>query len=90
MATGASPTGTVNNLFTEASNILAALAGAAAVLYIMWYGIQYITAGGSPDKAKQARAGIVNGIIGIVIVVAAYAIVRLGTTIASNISNILT
>ena len=63
------------------------VAGVLAIFYLIWAGIQYITSAGSPDKAKAARGGIINAIIGIVIIVAAYFIIKfavgLGTTASS-------
>jgi len=76
-------TGTFSNLF-DAGTLLA---GTLAIGYLIWSGIQYITAGGSPDKTKAARAGIVNAVIGIIIITAAYAIVRLGVTIGAAIQS---
>ena len=74
-------TGTFSNLF----NAITLAAGTLAIGYLIWAGIQYITAGGSPDKAKAARAGIVNAVIGIIIITSAYAIIRVGVTIGAAI-----
>ena len=49
-------------------------AGVAAVVYLLWAGILYITAGGDEAKAGKARTGIVNAIIGIVIIILAFVI----------------
>jgi hypothetical protein len=49
-------------------------AGVAAVIYLLWAGILYITAGGDEAKAGKARTGIVNAVIGIVIIVLAFVI----------------
>jgi len=79
--------GFVTKLGGDILNTLTLIAGTAAVLFLIWYGIQYIMAGGSPDKAKAARAGIVNAVIGIIIIAAAYGIIRLATTIAATINS---
>lgn len=42
--------------------------------YTLYAGILWMTASGSPDKIKQAKGMITNGIIGLVIVSAAYSI----------------
>ena len=47
-----------------------------AVLYLIYGGIQYITAGGDADKASKGRVTITNAIIGIVIILAAFAIYK--------------
>ncbi len=55
------------------------IAGILAVLFLIYSGILYITAGGNPDSAKKGQQGIINAIIGIVIITIAY---FLATTIA--------
>ncbi len=50
------------------------IAGFLAVIYLIWAGIQYISgAGGGADAAKKQ---IINAVIGIIVIVLAYAIVR--------------
>jgi hypothetical protein len=59
-------------------NILAIalwIGGGLAVVYLVWAGIMYVTAGGDQEKATQARTAIVNAIIGIVIIALALTIV---------------
>ena len=46
-----------------------------AIIYLVMSGISYITAGGDSEKADGARKGIVNAIIGLVIIALAYVIV---------------
>jgi len=48
------------------------IAGALAIIYIIYSGILYITAAGNPDSAKKGQQGLVNGMIGLVIVVLSY------------------
>jgi len=55
------------------------IAGFLAVFYLIYAGVQYITSNGVPDKAKAARGAIINAIIGIIVIVASYAIIRLAT-----------
>ncbi len=50
------------------------IAGALAVIYLLYAGIAYITAGGDETKATKARTAIVNAIIGIIIIVLAFVI----------------
>lgn len=52
------------------------IAGFLAVVYLIYAGITYIMAGGDPAKAEKARTGIVNAIIGIIIIVLAFVIER--------------
>ena len=46
-----------------------------AVIYLVYAGIQYVTASGDAEKAKLARQGIINAIIGIVVILIAVALV---------------
>lgn len=75
------PTGTVNtdaNIKTLVTNILTIVfyvAGVLAVVYLIYSGILYITAAGNPDSAKKGQQGIINAIIGIIIVILAIVIV---------------
>lgn len=50
------------------------IAGALAVIYLLYSGILYITAGGDETKATKARTGIVNAVIGVIIIVLAFVI----------------
>lgn len=51
-------------------------AGLIAVAYIIWSGYTYMTAGGSAESAEKGRAGIVNAVTGLVIILLAYLIVN--------------
>ena len=48
--------------------------GVVAVIIILWGGFMWMTSGGAEDKVKSARKLIIMGIIGLAIVLAAYAI----------------
>ncbi|MFA6493386.1 MAG: pilin [Patescibacteria group bacterium] len=50
-------------------------AGMLAVVYLIYGGILYITAGGDAEKATKGRTALVNAIIGIVIILLALVIV---------------
>ncbi|EKD56479.1 MAG: hypothetical protein ACD_58C00176G0003, partial [uncultured bacterium] len=49
-------------------NLILLIAGILAVIYLIYSGILYITAGGDTGKAEKGRTGIVNAIIGLVII----------------------
>lgn len=49
-------------------------AGILATIFLIYAGIQYITASGDATKATAARTAIVNAIIGIVIILIAFSI----------------
>ena len=52
------------------------LAGAIAVIYLVWGGLLYITAGGDAEKATKGRTALINAIIGIIIIALAVVIVQ--------------
>ena len=55
--------------------MLLQLAGIAAVAFVIWGGITYITGRGQPDKIAQARDTIINAVTGLIITVMAARIV---------------
>ncbi len=52
------------------------LAGAIAVIYLIYGGLLYITAGGDAEKATKGRTALINAIIGIIIIALAFVIVQ--------------
>ena len=64
--------------------VLAVVAGIAFV-YLIISGVNYITAGGDAEKATKARTGILNAIIGIVVIMLAYFILTFAATLGKNI-----
>ena len=66
---------TFRKIATAAINIVLLIAGVLAVLFLLWSGLKYITSAGDPEKAKGARAGIINAVIGIVVIFTAYFII---------------
>ena len=63
---------------TIARIIRAALAflGVIAVVIIIWGGFKWMTSGGADEKVRDARKLIVMGIVGLAIVLSAYAIAQ--------------
>ena len=55
-------------------NVLFGAFGIILVLYIIYAGILYMTAGGEEEKVKKAKKIIMQTVIGIIIIVAAYSI----------------
>lgn len=60
---------------------LTLIAGILAIVYLVYMGILYITAGGDDEKAGLAKKGIINAVIGIIVIVLAYAIAKYVTSI---------
>lgn len=48
--------------------------GVVAIVVVLIGGFQYMVAGGNEDKVKKARGWIISGIIGLAIILSAYAI----------------
>ena len=101
-----SPTGSVTGSFDlstffktavqSAVNIVFFLAAAASIAYLIWGGVKYITAGGDPKKAGEARQAIINAVIGVAVIVGAYTLINIAfginnaviaTSTASSFSN---
>ncbi len=63
-------------------NVILGFLGIVAVVIILLGGFKWMTAGGNEDKVAEARNLILAGIIGLVIILAAFAI---ATFVISNI-----
>lgn len=61
-------------LVTKIINVMLIIAGILVVVYLIYMGILYITANGDATKATAARTGIVNAVIGIVVILIAYSV----------------
>src|SRR4051812_40919739 len=72
------------NLAQRLISVFIDVAIALAVFYLILAGIQYITSGGNPDRAKVARAMVINVIIGVIVIVSSFFIVRLAISIANS------
>lgn len=57
-------------------SIVFGVAGSIAVMFIVIGGLRYITAQGDPSGTAQAKKTIVYAIIGTVVTMAAYAIIK--------------
>lgn len=60
--------------FSNAVGVALLVAAAAAFAYLIFGGIQWITAGGDKAKIEHSRDRITNAIIGLAIVTASWAI----------------
>lgn len=57
-------------------NIALAIAGLVAVLFLIIGGFRYITAGGNEEAGESARKIITNAVIGVVVIILSFVIVR--------------
>jgi len=67
----------LTTLFTNVIGVIVALAGVALFIMFVVSGFSFLFSSGDPKKLEQARGTLTNAIIGLVIIVAAYLILRL-------------
>lgn len=65
-----------NDLVTTIFNVVLALAGAVAVVFIIWGGIQYTLSQGEPNKIKKAKDTLLYSIVGLIIVMFSFVILN--------------
>lgn len=66
------------------SNIIGVLTVVAGIMFIIQFlvaGIGWLTSGGDKAKLEKAQQGLINAVIGLIIVVAAYAFISLLSSI---------
>ena len=64
----------LSQLISNVISLILGFLGILAVLIVLWGGFIWMTAGGEQDKVDKAKKLIISGIIGLVIIFAAYAI----------------
>jgi hypothetical protein len=67
---------TLTGFILRVINIALALAGLIAVLFLIIGGFRYITAGGNEDAAGSAKKIILNAVIGIIVIILSFVVVR--------------
>ena len=70
------PTLSATEIVTNILNTAYFLAGIVAVGMIIFAGIQYLTANGEQKKKKKAMDTIIFSVVGLIIVIAAFAITK--------------
>jgi len=74
----------INNIGQLTSRVLSfllPLAGIVLLFVFIWGGYDYMMSQGNPEKVKGAQAKITSGIIGLILLVASYLLVRVISTI---------
>lgn len=64
-----------NGAITSAINIMSVIAGFVAIVFIIFGGIKYITAGGASDEISKAKHTIIFAIVGLIIIVISRAVI---------------
>lgn len=67
----------LETLFSNFVQTVVALAGVALFIMFVVAGFTFLFAGGDQKKMEQARGTLTNAVVGLVVVVAAYLIVRI-------------
>ena len=68
--------GDLTTVITNISNSLLLLVGIVSVLFFILGGFQYITSAGNLENITKAKTTIINTIIGIIVTLLSYAVVR--------------
>ena len=71
---------TVNSLFANVSNTLIYLVGAISVIMIIVGGLRYVLSNGDAKAAAGAKATIMYAVIGVIVAIVAYAIIKFVVT----------
>ncbi|HUD19192.1 MAG TPA: pilin [Patescibacteria group bacterium] len=67
----------LEGLFTNVVNVVIALAGVALLLMFVIAGFSFLFSQGDQKKLEQARGTLTNAVIGLVVIVAAFLIIRI-------------
>lgn len=67
---------TATQIIIRVIQILLAIAGLVAVIFLIVGGFRYIISGGNEETAETAKKTIINAIIGVVVIILAFVIVR--------------
>ena len=90
-SSGISTQTSLANMVTFAGNsvlpTILLIAGVVAVFYTIYAGFLYLTAAGSAEQTKKARQMLINGFIGVVIIVSAFLIIKVAVSIGNSVSN---
>jgi hypothetical protein len=68
--------GSLQTLVRSVINVLLIIAGVVAVVYLIIGGYQYVTSAGNAEQAAAGRTTVLNAIIGLVIILAAFLVIN--------------
>lgn len=71
--------GSLTEFILRVINIALAIAGLVAVLFLIIGGFRFITAGGNEAAAESAKKIITNSVIGVIVIILSFVIVRVVT-----------
>lgn len=64
----------LGTLINGALRLVLGIVGLLVFIYLIWGGVEWLTAGGDKSKTESARTKITNAIIGLAIVASAFAV----------------
>lgn len=83
--TGIAGSTSLTDLIVKVLNILLTLAGVVAIIMIVVGGLEYITSGGNEEQSEKGKKALVNAVIGLVVVLLSFAVVRvISSTLTSQ------
>lgn len=65
----------LNQILSMLVNWVAIIAGLVAFFYLVYSGFLYLTAAGNAEQAKKGGQGIINAIIGIIVIALSWGLV---------------
>lgn len=83
---GIGKTNDIKGTIASIINIILGFLGIVAVIIILAGGFKWMTAGGNEEKVAEARKMIIQGVIGLVIIFAAWAIAAFVITQLANVT----
>jgi hypothetical protein len=77
----------ISQFILKIINVALAVAGLIAVLFLIIGGFRYITSAGNEEVAEGAKKIIINAIIGVVVIILSFVIVRVisGALVNNNV-----
>ncbi len=67
----------ISSIISLTVNILGVVGALAALLFLIWGGIKWITSGGDREKLESARRTVIFAIIGLVVIILSYVVINL-------------
>lgn len=87
-ATGTNALSNLETLISNMIGLITVLGGLFFVFFFIQGGLSWVTAGGDSGKIDKARGQMTQGVVGLVVLVAAYAIIGLiGSVVGLNLLN---
>lgn len=70
------PGKSIQDIINSVFDVAYGLAGVVAIIFLIIGGYHYITSSGNPDASEAAKGTIINSIIGLIIILTSYLIIR--------------